>query len=86
MAPVFGPGEPDSISRFQRPSGLSYTYRTPGNLNSSAFGHPTQNSSSKTFQELFGIDNSRRNHTGCVVVNSPPPATPVSQLGKNPSG
>ena len=86
MTPIFGPGEPDSISRFQRPSTLSYTFHTPGNLNSSVFGHPTQNSSSKALQELLGINNPKKNSTGCVVVSSPSQAAPISLTSRNPPG
>ena len=81
---VLAPGE-DSISRFQRSSAVNYTFRTPGIFNSSVFGHPAQNTSSKAFQELFGVKNSK-NRTGHVVVNSPSPATPVAQSNKNSSG
>jgi len=80
------PGGAHSISRFQQPSSLSYAFRTPGNLNSSVFGHPTQNSSSKVFQELFGTDNFKKNWTEHIVINSPSPTTPVMQSNGNPPG
>ena len=86
MTPIFGPGEPDSISRFQRPSTLSYTFRTPGKLNSSIFGHPTQNSLFKALQELLGINNPKKNSMGCIVVSSPPQAAPISLASRNPPG
>jgi len=84
--PVFTSGEADSISRFQQPSSLGHTFRMPGNLNSSVFGLPMQNSSSRAFQELFGANNSNRNRTEHVVINSPPPTTPVKQFNRNPPG
>ena len=85
-APIFAPGEADSISRFQRPSTLSYTFRTPGNVNSSVFGHPTQNTSSKALQELLGFGGSKKDQTGRVTVRSPSPTTPVAQGKRNYSG
>ena len=85
-APVFAPGEADSISRFQRPSTLSYTFRTPGNFNSSVFGHPTQNMSSKALQELFRLKGSKKDQTGQVMVGSPSPTTSVMQAKGNASG
>ena len=81
--PIFAPGEADSISRFQRPSTLSYTFRTPGNINSSVFGHPTQNSSSKALQELLGANDSKRNRTERVVINSPPSTASVTPTRRN---
>ena len=85
-APVFAPGEADSISRFQRPSTSSYTFRTPGNLNTSVFGHPTQNSSSRAFQELFGANNSKEHRTERAVTNNPPRTASVRQSNRNTSG
>lgn len=84
--PVFAPGEADSISRFRHPSTLSYTYRMPGNLNSSVFGHPTQNTSSKVFQELFGTGSSRKERTERVVINSPHSVSSTGQFNENPTG
>ena len=86
VAPVFAPGEADSISRFQRPSSLSYTFRTPGNLNTSVFGHPAQNSSSRAFRELLGAGQSKKGRSGRVEINSPPPAASVIQANQNTSG
>ncbi|EDR10742.1 uncharacterized protein LACBIDRAFT_324609 [Laccaria bicolor S238N-H82] len=86
-APVFAPGEADSILRFQRPSTLSYTFRTPRNVNSSVFGHPTQNTASKAFQELLGFKESKRGgQTRQVTVRSPSPTTPVRQTKGSHSG
>ena len=85
IAPVFAPGEADSISRFQWPPTLSYTYWTPGNLNTLVFGHPAQNSSSKVFWELLGVGQLKR-RSEWVEVSNPPPAMPVTQVNRNPTG
>ena len=45
-----------------------------------------QNSSSKAFQELFGVDSTRRNQAKCVVVSSLPTMTPNAQINRNPPG
>lgn len=86
MTPIFAPGEADSISRFQWPTTVSYNFRTPGNLASSVFGQPTQNSSSKVFQELFGVEGAKRNRAERVVISSPSPTTPINQTSRNPTG
>lgn len=82
--PVFAQGEADSISRFQRPIVSTYSFRSPGNLPSSVFGQPTQNSSSKAFQELLGIDGTRKNRNEQAV--NPPPAVSGVHFGKKPTG
>ena len=52
--PAFVEGEPDSISVHLRKSRVHSQVQV-ANMNTSVFGHPSQNSSSHAFKELFGV-------------------------------
>ena len=52
--PTFIEGEPDSISLHLKRSRARFS-QPVANMNTSAFGHPVQNSSSHALRELFGI-------------------------------
>ena len=64
--PTFIEGEPDSISAHLKKSKARFSQPT-ANMNTSAFGHHIQNSSSRALRELFGVKESK----GATSVNAP---------------
>ena len=64
--PMLIEGKPDSISVHLKKSKALFSQPT-ANMNTSAFGHPIQNSSSCTLRELFGVKESK----GITSANAP---------------
>ena len=68
--PAFIEGEPDSISVHLKKGKSRYNHPV-ANMNTSAFGHPTQNNSSYALKELFGVrrSSSREEAVSSRAVN-----------------
>ena len=68
LQPAFIEGEQDSISVYLSKNKRTHFNHPVVNMNTSAFGHPTQNSSSRALRELFGIKQSNMD-TGEITTH-----------------